>query len=61
MKNTNIKLIYQSKVIKALFKLDMEINENTLFAALKDLGQNGASKVQGLLLLKKQIGSRKAG
>lgn len=30
----------------------MEINENALFATLKDLGQNDASKMRGLLLLK---------
>ncbi|MEK7717996.1 MAG: hypothetical protein AAB347_00060 [Bacteroidota bacterium] len=39
-------------LVKALLKLDKAINENALSAVLKDLGQNGARKLQGLLLSK---------
>ncbi|HZK96982.1 MAG TPA: transposase [Prolixibacteraceae bacterium] len=39
-------------LVKALLKLDKAINENALSAALKELGQNGTRKLQGLLLLK---------
>jgi hypothetical protein len=33
-------------LVKALLKLDKAINENALSVALKDLGQNGARKLQ---------------
>lgn len=39
-------------LVKALLRLDKAINENALSAALKDLGQNGARKLQQLLLSK---------
>jgi len=39
-------------LVKILLKLDKAINENALSAALKDLGQNGARKLQQLLLSK---------
>ena len=39
-------------LVKALLKLDKAINENALSAALKELGQNGARKLQALLLSK---------
>jgi hypothetical protein len=39
-------------LVKALLKLDKAINENALSVALKDLGQNGARKLQQLLLSK---------
>ena len=39
-------------LVKTLLKLDKAINENALSAALKDLGQNGARKLQQLLLSK---------
>ena len=39
-------------LVKALLKLDKAINENAISAALKDLGQNGARKLQQLLLSK---------
>jgi hypothetical protein len=37
-------------LVKALLKLDKTINENAISATLKDLGQNGVRKLQGLLL-----------
>jgi len=52
---------FSSEVIKGLFKLDMKINENALFATLKDLGQNDASKMRGLLLLKNEKLLQKSG
>ena len=39
-------------LVKVLLKLDKAINENALSAALKDLGQNGARRLQQLLLKK---------
>jgi hypothetical protein len=39
-------------LVKTLLKLDKAINENALSAALKGLGQNGARKLQQLLLSK---------
>ena len=37
-------------LVKALLKLDKAINENAISAALKNLGQSGARKLQMLLL-----------
>ena len=39
-------------LVKALLKLDKAINENAISATLKNLGQNGARKLQMLLLSK---------
>jgi len=39
-------------LVKALLKLDKAINENAISATLKKLGQNGARKLQTLLLSK---------
>lgn len=39
-------------LVKTLLKLDKAINENAISAALKGLGQNGARKLQQLLLSK---------
>lgn len=39
-------------LVKTLLKLEGGINENAISAALKKLGQNGARKLQGLLLSK---------
>ena len=39
-------------LVKALLKLDKAINENAISTALKDLGQNGARKLQMLSLSK---------
>lgn len=48
-------------LVKALLKLDKAINENALSAALKDLGQNGARKLQQLLLSKNAEWLHKSG
>jgi len=48
-------------LIKVLLKLDKAINENALSAVLKDLGQNGARKLQGLLLSKNAEWLHKSG
>ena len=37
-------------LVKAIQKLDKAINENTISTTLKNLGQNGARKLQMLLL-----------
>jgi len=48
-------------LVKALLKLDKAINENALSAVLKDLGQNGARKLQQLLLSKNAEWLHKSG
>jgi hypothetical protein len=48
-------------LVKALLKLDKAINENALSVALKDLGQNGARKLQQLLLSKNAEWLHKSG
>lgn len=48
-------------LVKALLKLDKAINENALSMALKDLGQNGAHKLQLLLLSKNAKWLNKSG
>jgi len=48
-------------LVKVLLKLDKAINENALSAVLKDLGQNGARKLQGLLLSKNAEWLHKSG
>jgi hypothetical protein len=48
-------------LVKALLKLDKSINENALSAVLKDLGQNGARKLQQLLLSKNAEWLHKSG
>ena len=48
-------------LVKALLKLDKAINENALSLALKDLGQNGARKLQQLLLSKNAEWLHKSG
>jgi len=48
-------------LVKALLKLDKAINENALSAALKDPGQNGTCKLQGLLLSKNAEWLQKSG
>jgi hypothetical protein len=48
-------------LVKTLLKLDTAINENALSAALKDLGQNGALKLQQLLLSKNAEWLHKSG
>jgi hypothetical protein len=40
------------ELVKCLLKLDKAINENSISAALKGLGQNGTRKLQMLLLSK---------
>lgn len=48
-------------LVKVLLKLDKAINENALSAALKDLGQNGARRLQQLLLKKNAEWLHKSG
>ena len=48
-------------LVKVLLKLDKAINENALSAVLKDLGQNGARKLQQLLLSKNAEWLHKSG
>lgn len=48
-------------LVKTLLKLDKAINENALSAVLKDLGQNGARKLQQLLLSKNAEWLHKSG
>lgn len=48
-------------LVKAQLKLDKAKNENVLSAALKDLGQNGARKLQKLLLSKNAEWLHKSG
>lgn len=48
-------------LVKVLLKLDKAINENALSAALKNLGQNGARRLQQLLLKKNAEWLNKSG
>jgi len=48
-------------LVKALLKLDKAINENALSAGLKNLGQDGARKLQQLLLSKNAEWLHKSG
>ncbi len=48
-------------LVKALLNLDKAINENTISATLKNLGQSGARKLQELLLSKNSRWLRESG
>ena len=48
-------------LVKALLRLDKAINENTVSATLKNLGQSGARKLQMLLLSKNARWLRESG